>query len=162
VPTNDDDWQATYRRLESPLFNVLLRMLWDAGEAEDVLHDAFLRLWDQRERVKPDGIDGLVYHTALNLARNRLRWRSLRNWVGLDHVSHLELDTGPEQAGQLHELQRAMSKMPKRLRETLLLSEFGGLSSREIATVLGIAEGTVGSRKHAALNFLRQHWEKLP
>lgn len=155
---NDAAWQAAYRCLESPLFNVLLRMLWDASEAEDVLHDAFLRLWDQRERVRLDGIDALVYHTALNLARNRLRWRTLRQWVGLDDAPELTSVADPEQAQRLHELQRVLASMPKRLRETLLLSEFGGLSTREIAAVLGIAEGTVGSRKHAALNFLRQHW----
>ena len=59
--------------------------------------------------------------------------------------------TDVERAG----LREALAAMPRGIREVLLLSEFAGLSGEEVARVLRIPVGTVGSRKHAALRWLR-------
>ena len=59
-------------------------------------------------------------------------------------------------------LRRALQRLPPGHRQVLLLSEIGGFSTREIAGMLGIPEGTVGSRKHAALAQLRNHLEQIP
>ena len=73
---DDAALHAAYRRLEKPMFNVLYRWLWDAAECMDVMHDAFLRVWSRRAQVREDGLDALLYATALNLARNRRRWHA--------------------------------------------------------------------------------------
>src|SRR5690606_30041677 len=78
------DLEACYLRLEAGLFNALLRMLWDVPASQDVMQECFLRLWAQRARLDRANLDALAWATALNLARNRLRWQRLRQWVGLD------------------------------------------------------------------------------
>ena len=148
---------ACYRRLEKPLYNVLFRWLWQAQDCQDVIHDAFLRVWHARVRVDAARIDKLVWATALNLARNRLRWRRL--WQFGAAVESAD-DADPMETAAQREreraLRRALEKLPRQQREVLLLSEFGGLNTTEIAGVLGIPPGTVGSRKHAALSVLRR------
>ena len=61
-----------------------------------------------------------------------------------------------EQAAEQQLLRRALDKLPDNDRQLLLLSEFSGFDTAEIAGLLGIAAGTVGSRRHRAVARLRQ------
>lgn len=144
-------------RVERGLFNVLYRLLWDAPACQDVMHDAFLRLWSRREQLHSAQIDALAYMTALNLARNRRRWARLRHWVGLETLDEptpsLLLDE--HRHAQLRELRDALARLEAGDREILLLSEYAGFDTGELARILGVAPGTVGSRKHRALSRLR-------
>lgn len=148
---------ACYRRLEQPLYNVLYRWLWHAQDCQDLIHDAFLRVWDRRERIDAARVDALVWTTALNLARNRLRWRRLWRGDALDAQAAADDDPLDEAARGLdrRRLRGALEALPRGLREVLLLAEFGGLAGAEIAAVLGIPPGTVASRRHHALARLR-------
>lgn len=80
MPIGEDELVASYRRVEQPLYNALYRMLWDAQECQDMIHDGYLRLWQRRDRIDAGRIDALAWTATLNLARNRLRWRRLRGW----------------------------------------------------------------------------------
>ena len=149
--------EACYQRVERPLHNVLYRWLWDAQACQDVMHDAFLRLWAQRERLAREGLDALVYTTALNLARNQLRWRRLRSWIGLetlDATTATHDSTGA--VAEQQQLRRALTQLEESERNVILLSEFSGFDTNELAKLLDIAPGTVGSRRHRALAKLRR------
>lgn len=152
----EDALYASYRRLEKPLFNVLYRQLWLAQDCQDVIQDAYLRVWERRERVREDTLDALVWTTALNLARNRLRWRKLRRHEPIDEASALAdaqiTDTDFLAARRLH---RALRQLPTAWQQVLLMSEFSGMSGGEIAAVLAIPAGTVASRKHLAMARLK-------
>lgn len=151
----EDALIACYRRLERPLYNVLYRHLWQAQECEDLLHDAFVRVWERRAQVDPVRLDALVWTTALHLARNRMRWHRLRQFVAIDET---ELEAGAMEPADFlatRRLRRALQSLPRTAREVLLLSEFSGLTGAEIAQVLGIPPGTVASRKHHAMARLR-------
>ena len=148
---------ACYQRLETPLYNVLYRWLWQAQDCQDLIHDAFVRVWDRRDRIDPTRLDALVWTTALNLARNRLRWRALWRFGEVDPLAPSDADplAETERRAQQRRLRSALQELPLSMREVLLLAEFGGLGHAEIAAVLGIAQGTVGSRRHHALARLR-------
>lgn len=152
-----NEFEAAYRRLERPMFNYLYRWFWDAAQCEDLLHDAFERLWKRRQRIDGIRLDALAWTTVLNLARNhhaaRKRWR----WFPLPPA--LAARDDPSQALELdwrdQRLRQALDQLPALAREVLLLELFSGLSRVEIARHLGIAEGTLASRKHAAMAHIR-------
>ncbi|HEY0178319.1 MAG TPA: RNA polymerase sigma factor [Dokdonella sp.] len=148
---------ACYRRLEQPLHDVLYRRLWHAQDCQDLIHDAFLRVWDRREQVDAARLDALIWTTALNLARNRLRWRALRRRREPVPFAEPPGDPAEHAARGFDErrLRAALARLPRRLRDVLLLAEFGGLRLAEIAELLGVPTGTVGSRRHHALARLR-------
>lgn len=149
---------ACYQRLERPLFNVLYRMLWNRDECQDLLHDAFLRVWQRRDNVDESRVDALVWVSALNLARNRLRWQRLWRTEALDS-DWQDAEPTPEQSVdnvmQQRRLHKALARLPAAMREVLLLGEFAELSHADIAAVLCIPTGTVASRRHEALSRLR-------
>lgn len=153
--------EACYARVRRGLFNVLYRMLWDSGACQDVIHDAFLRLWSRRARLRAEHIDALAYKAALNLARNHLRWNRLRRWVGvevIDEEAALPAVADHQRAdlrADLRDLRHALLQLDERDRQIVLLSEYAGFDTAELAVMLRIAPGTVGSRKHRALARLR-------
>lgn len=160
-----DCWVEHYRTLEKPLYNVVYRWLWDASEAQDVVQEAFLRCWGRRDRIRADGFRALVYKTALNLAANRRRSKRLWKWVSFDtlfaagdaepaHPAESPSEA-PADSAELAEMRAAVEALPEPLKRVLLLSEIAGMSYGEIATILGIKEGTVGSRRTRALAMLR-------
>lgn len=158
----EDELYACYQRMEKPLYNVLYRWLWHAQDCQDLMHETFLRVWSRRERVDADRIDRLVWTTALNLARNRLRWRSLWRFAepDADAVASDDPSTAAERAQRDNQLRMLLRRLPQRLRQVVLLSEFGGLDLQAIAGILGIPPGTVGSRKHEALKRLRAEFKE--
>ncbi len=150
---------AGYRRLERPLFNVLYRQLWQREDCQDLIHDAFVRVWARRATVDEATLDALVWTTALNLARNKLRWRRLWRHVPLNP----DLPDGARDGGDFlatRRLRAALHQLPAASRDVLLLSEFSGLRGQEIAQMLGIPPGTVASRKHHAMARLRRLMEE--
>ena len=152
---------ASFRRLEKPLFNVLYRQLWQTQDCQDLIQDTYLRLWQRRERVDEATLDALVWTTALNLSKNRLRWRMLRRHEPLDEAIVAPADNAAEDDFlATRRLHAALRRLPPSAQQLLLLAEFGGLSGSELARVLGIPKGTVASRKYAAMAQLKQLMSK--
>jgi RNA polymerase sigma-70 factor (ECF subfamily) len=155
------DLEELYARLEKPLYNVVFRSIWSADEAHDIVQEAFVRLWRMRERVEMDTVEPLVYKTALNLAASRRRSRKVWRWVSLEALRDAtSTGTMPDESlaqGQEHaRLHVAVQSLPEELRRVVVLCEFSDLSYDEIARVLSIPAGTVGSRRNRALRRLRE------
>ena len=152
-------FEALFRRLERPVYNVVYRWLWDASEASDVVQEAFVRLWDMRDRVLPSTAEPLVYRIALNQASNRRRRRRLWRFVGLE-ATRGERAQSPADAllgAELEESVRAaIDALPEKLRRVVMLCELSEMTYQQVADALGIRVGTVGSRRNAALARLRE------
>jgi RNA polymerase sigma factor (sigma-70 family) len=148
-------WIDVYKALEKPLYNVVYRVLWDSAESQDVVQETFLRCWRRKDDIRADGFKALLFRTALNLASNRRR--SMRIWrmvgvAALDDVA----DQSPSSDSFSKPVREALDKLPSALRDVLLLTELAGMTYPEIAAALGIAVGTVGSRRTRALALLRE------
>ncbi|MEZ4452617.1 MAG: RNA polymerase sigma factor [Nannocystaceae bacterium] len=146
--------------LERPLFNVVYRWLWDRDEAAELVQEAFARLWQARARVRPEGARAFVYRIAVNLAASRRRWRALRRFVAVDDARDAGPDVRPDVAilgaERAAAVREAIDALPEKLRRVVILCEVSELSYAEIARVLEIPIGTVGSRRNAAAERLRR------
>ena len=150
-----------YQRLEKPLYNMLYRMLWHSQDCQDLLQEAFLKVWQQGANLELQTLDAYVYSTAMNLARNKIRWRM--NWLfdNLDPVLEQLFGTDtPEntlmQQQQQQLLRKALAVVSAKEREVLLLTEYSELTLADVAVVLQIPPGTVASRRNRALKQLQQ------
>jgi RNA polymerase sigma-70 factor (ECF subfamily) len=148
-------WIDVYRRLEKPLYNVVYRVIWDAAESQDVVQDAFLRCWRRRADIHAEGFRALLYRTALNLASNRRRRTRVWRLVGVAALENVA-DQSVAADALSKSMRDALDGLPVTLRDVLLLTELAGMTYPEVAATLGIAEGTVGSRKTRALALLRE------
>jgi RNA polymerase sigma-70 factor (ECF subfamily) len=156
-------WEQCYKRLEQALFNLAYRYTWNRHEAEDVVHDAFLRVWDRRQELRLETLDRYLWVTTLNAARQRRRWRRFKVFLQVedhaweDGLIEMQRPEGVLDAAQQRaQLASAIDALPEKLRTALLLAEFSSLSYEAAAKLLEIPAGTFASRRNSALKKLRE------
>lgn len=147
--------EALYRDLEKSLFNIALRWTWSDAEAHELVQEAFLKLWSARWRIRAETSRAYAYKTVLNLAQKHARKRQTW-WRVRQLLPDADFDTSPERSYDDARVQAAIRQLPEAQRSVLLLCEFSDLKHREIARILGIPPGTVGSRRNHALKRLRE------
>jgi RNA polymerase sigma-70 factor (ECF subfamily) len=150
--------EAVYARLEKPVFNVVYRWLWNVEEARDVTQEAFLKVWQARERVDLTRVEPLLFRAALNLAANRLRMRKLWGWATLEPLrdERPQPDESLDLERKRAEVRRAVDALPEKLKRVIVMCELSGLSYSQVAETLQIPQGTVGSRRSLALAALEE------
>ncbi len=154
---------ALYDRYGSILFGLLLRILHDRAEAEDVLQEIFLRVWQRAADF--DEQRGRVFTWLVTIARSRAidRLRSLNSRERVaEEASRANVSsmTTNALADTLASEQRemvalALAEIPEEQRRMLLLAYFEGLTQSEIASRTGEPLGTVKTRTRAGLARLR-------
>jgi RNA polymerase sigma-70 factor, ECF subfamily len=132
----------------------------DLAAAEDVAQEAFLRLWRTADAYQARGqLRSYLLRIVCNLCGDARRQR--REIIPLDSCAETA-DAGaavPEAFDRRllgEAVRKAVSALPEPMRAVFVLSEYEGLSYREIAEILEIPVGTVGSRKHLATAALRE------
>lgn len=115
--------------------------------AEDAVQEALLRAWERSEKGQEiDSLEAWVTTVALNLSRSGLRrLRSERR-----ARSRLAAPRAVEPDVERLDVARALSSLPPRQREAVVLRYYLQLDTREVASVLGIGEGTVKSTLYRA------------
>ncbi|MCI0635138.1 MAG: RNA polymerase sigma factor [Actinobacteria bacterium] len=120
--------------------------------AEDAVQEALLRAWQRSEQGEEiESLNAWVTTVALNQARSGLR-RVLAERRARSRLGH-EAATGT-QTGERIDVERALSTLPRRQREAVVLRYYLQLDTREVAAALRVNEGTVKStlfRARAAL-----------
>lgn len=155
------EFARLYRATLAPLRRYLTRFLGDPDEAQDIAHDAYLRVYHAESRQPIEKPQALLFTTARNLAINRLHRRN-RSPVTLDSApSELAASRDPGVVNQviarqeLAALEQAIAELPPGCRAVLLLRKVEMLSHQEIANRLGIAISTVEKQHARALRLLK-------
>lgn len=147
------DFDEAFTLHHRAVYGAAYSLLRDAGLAEDVTQEAFLRLYSNLETV-PRGelLRPWLLRVAINLSYNTLRTRTrsdsregefAKQTIGLEGASEtVEVDF--ERRAEIEEARRALSKIDEPMRSCLVLKQ-QGLSYREIAAVVSVNESYVGS-----------------
>jgi RNA polymerase sigma-70 factor (ECF subfamily) len=148
------------------LLSLARRMLSDPIEAEDVAQETLVRTWKQAAHWVPGKarIDTWMHRVALNLCYDRLRRR--RDNVSTDDVELLDpadsAVTRIEQAQAAQRLQQALSTLPERQREAIVLSYYQEMSNMEAATLMAVSVEALESLLARARRTLRQTLSETP
>ena len=148
-PGKKDDFDRLYRQTVGPLRRFLRRMLRDEAEAEDVAHDAYMRVYPTVQNDTAQKPEALLYTTARRLAINRIKRRTIapiaRENVLIDHSAAPQPGVVQQVIArqELQRVEQAIANLPEGCRAVLLLRKVELLSHQEIASRLGIAVSTV-------------------
>lgn len=153
------------------LYNLILKLLGDPRDAEDVLQETFISVYQNIGGFEGRSKLGTwLYRIAYNTAMMRLR-KKRPETVSIDEP--LLLDDGKEVPRQLHDwsalpeqellteeglhhMEEAIRALPESLRSVFVLRDIEGLSTAETGEALGLTETAVKSRLHRARLFLRE------
>ena len=132
-------FDLSYRRLVVQLYAVV----GDAGEAEDLVQEAFVKASASGPRfLRVDNPEAWLRRTAINLHRNR--WRKVRNFSRIR--PKLEIPRDLPGLDEHLVVVDGLRRLPEAQREVLALHYLADLPVLEIASALGVPEGTVKSR----------------
>lgn len=151
---NSSDLEKNYRSLYLPLGMYALRLCGSTEQAEDIVQEAFLKLWAKiEEGLEITDFKAYAYGAVRNEALHWLRdsGRRMEPVDELPEVSLEEIDTSERDAA----LWRAIEALPERCRRIFLLSKRDGFSHAEIADELGISVKTVENQITKAYSRLR-------
>lgn len=155
-----DAIRQLYDRHAGLMLGVAIRLLSNRSAAEDLVHDVFLEAW--RNAGSYDLARGTVRTWLMvrlrSRALDRLRsaaWsRRVDTGDRLPEPEHQPSDE-PTGSGDRDRVRLALAELPEPQRRVVELAYYRGLSSTEVAAVLGLPVGTVKSRTAAAFRKLR-------
>jgi RNA polymerase sigma-70 factor (ECF subfamily) len=153
-----------YDRYAPVALATALRVVSDRQLAEDIVHDAFVAVWQKIGRY--DAGRGALRSWLLTIVRNRAidRIRSSRPSMDVDEADDLALlASGPNPTWEAaverlsaRELRTAVQALTPEQRTAVELAFFGGHTYREIAEITGVPHGTANGRLRLALAKLRK------
>jgi RNA polymerase sigma-70 factor, ECF subfamily len=155
-------FEEVYRAHAGRLYSVACRMAGNPSDAEDLLQEIFLAAHRKLDSYRGEAALGTwLYRLAMNLCLDHLRSRAARtnqvtgaldDEIGLQDTASRAL---AERTVTKMDIERAMQSLPEGCRAAFVLHDIEGLEHREVADVLGIAEGTSKSQVHKARLRLR-------
>ncbi len=150
--------------LKNELYRLALRITLNPAEAEDVVQDTMIKIWNRREQWEQiESIEAFCLTICRNLALDRTRK------MGNQHQS-LEEDevetpdnnfsSNPEEQAMLQDkislVRRLINELPEKQRSVMQLRDFEGKSYKEIATIMAISEEQVKVNIFRARQAIRQ------
>lgn len=151
-------FEELVRRHADRLYAVVLRFVADAGEAEEVTQEAFLRAWRSIDRFQGRSrFFTWLYRIGINEAKRRAARQPPATVVSLDDEPIPDApdwseapETRSQQSDLRHALERAIRALPVEYQAPLILRDVEGLSTQEAAEVMELGEAAFKSRLHRA------------
>lgn len=134
----------------------------DAGAAEEIVQETFVRAWRARHRFDPSlgNLRTWLFAIERNVVIDHARSRTIRKTEPI--VEDLPVDTDDlERAMVAWQVEEAVRRLRAEHKHVLIETYYKGRTSRDVASELGIPEGTVRSRLFYALRSLRLALEEL-
>ena len=174
---NQQAMERLLMRAQEVAYRFSLLVCGHADDADDAMQEALLKTYRFASQIKePAAFRAWLYRTVKNacLIGRRKRVHEPAHMVSLDElmvapdgsVQHMDVEDGGLRPDDIvvnsrlrRTLRRALQQLPPEFRVIVFLREIEGLSTREVATVVGISEANVKTRLHRARLFLRQQLE---
>ncbi len=160
-PSPDQDFPSFYQATLSPLRRYLTSMMKDPAEAQDIAHDAYLKIYETMQRKEIGRPQAFLFTIARRLALNFRMRRASRMRPEENTVLDREAMDAPDAATAVmarqerEALMRAIERLPAGCRAVLVLRNQEELSHQEIADRLGLSTSTVEKHLARALRLLR-------
>jgi RNA polymerase sigma-70 factor (ECF subfamily) len=155
-----DPFADLFRRTGGAAYRVALAITGDPGVAEDVVQEAFVRVFSRAPGDETSGraLDGYLHRAVRNLALDHLRRRKVATEKAREAAAALLMrraGDGPSDGPDAAKVSQALFDLPVDQREVVVLRVWEGLSFPEIAERVEVPLGTVHSRFRYAMERLR-------
>jgi RNA polymerase sigma-70 factor (ECF subfamily) len=152
---DDASFEVLFHRHYSRVYGILCRLLGNKSDAEDVAQQVFLKLYHAPRRIRVQGdevnVAGWLYRVAVNTGYNTLRsqqrrhkWQDQLGWFWSTDTQSPDPATVAEGHAEQAKVRLVLAQMKPREAKLLLLRH-SGLSYKELAVVLKVAPGSIGS-----------------
>ena len=153
-----------YEKYAQSLSNILLYKYGELLNPSDKVQEAYIKLWENCAKIKPEAVKSFLYTTANNMMLNEVKHQK----VVLKYQQVKPKDytnESPEfilrKKEFLKRFERVLSQLKEEERAAFLLNKVDGKTHKEVAEILGITKKVAEHRIYAALNKLKNELEEL-
>ncbi|MCB0633339.1 MAG: RNA polymerase sigma-70 factor, partial [Lewinella sp.] len=157
-------FDSIYRLYAPRLFGFALNLLKDRADAEGIVQEVFLKVWQNREKIKlhtsfESYLFTITHNTVMSVLRKKLSEKKY-----IDYLHSIQMPVSEDAAiAELEwkdlqqEVNAIVANLPSRQRQVYELSRDKGMTYAEIAEFLGLSVNTVENHMGRALKFIRAH-----
>lgn len=157
-------FQELFERYAPRIYQFSLSYLKNKQDAEELVQDVFLRIWEKRESLdKSKNIKAFIFKVAVNTIYDFIRRKNIesayKEFAGTDFES--QPDSTWHQVifdEMLHNLDILTKQMPPERQKIFRLSREDGMTNEEIARKMNISKRTVENQLYRAIAFLKKHF----
>jgi RNA polymerase sigma-70 factor (ECF subfamily) len=161
-------FQSDILPLKNELFRMALRITQNREEAEDVVQETMIKVWNRREQWSQlESIEAFCLTICRNLALDKMRRMDNQAQSLDDDIDPLDQSHGanPEQVAIQNDrtqmVRQIIDELPERLRTCMQLRDIEGKSYRDIAAILDITEQQVKVNIFRARQAVRERYLKI-
>ena len=151
------------RKYQQPLYRIIRRIVIDHDETDDLLQEAFVKIWRHLGSFRQDAkLSTWLYRIATNEALSHLRKKRQRYFLPIGDVEgelsqKLDASLAPEADEIQRRLQQAIIRLPERQRVVFQLRYFDEMKYEDMAEVLGVTVGALKASYHHATQKLEKY-----
>lgn len=161
-----NDFRHDILPLKDKLFRLALRITMNRAEAEDVVQDTMIRVWDKRgEWQGMESVEAYCLAVCRNLAIDRSQLKEAQNEALPESAAEQPDASDPhslcvrdEQMALIH---RLISRLPEKQRSIIQLRDIEGKSYKEIASIMGVSEEQVKVNLFRARQKIKQQYVEI-
>ena len=153
--------------LKNELYRLALRITLNPAEAEDVVQDTMVKVWNRREHWDEiESIEAFCLTICRNIAIDKVKKAENQNQSLSDEhdVPDSSYTSNPEeqalQRDRIRQIRRLIDSLPEKQRSCMQLRDFEGKSYKEIAAILGISEEQVKVNIFRARQTVKQKFKE--
>lgn len=153
-------FEALYKLYAKDLRRFIFFKTQDLDQAEDILQDTFIKLWDNCSKVNYNKAKSYLFTVATNTFLNTIKHEKVVR-KHREGISNQQTNETPEfillEKEFMDKLERTINSLPEKQKEVFLLNRIEKKKYKEIAELLGISIKAVEKRMHSALLVIREH-----
>lgn len=152
--------------LKDKIFRLALRITLSRAEAEDIVQDVLIKVWNRRDDLaEVDSIEAYSLTVCRNLSLDRLQRKENDN-VNLDDAPPTEVDDAPPDLQmirneRIYNIKRLIERLPIPQRAAMQLRDMEGKTYKEISAITGQTEEQVKVNIFRARQYIRKQIEKI-
>ena len=153
-----------YHQYVRAMYNLVVRMVPNKMDAEDIIQDGFLKVFQKLDSFKGDATLGAwIKRIMINTALNHIRKNSKMEFSDLETIPELSGALANEDYVDIDikKVHKAIKTLPEGSRVVFSLYQLEGYQHKEIAKVLGISESTSKSQYQRARKLLQKQLQKM-
>lgn len=157
-------FDEVYKRYQKRLFHFSNYILKSNEDAENVVHEVFIKLWENRHSIQKlrSYIFSIAYNTTISLIRKKItEQKFIEHYKSLPISYEIPVNMDIEYRELKEKADHIIDSLPERQKEVYLLSREQELTYREISEKLKISVNTVENHMVKALRTIRKEMEKL-
>ena len=153
-----------YEKYAQTLSNILLYKYGDLLNPSDKVQEAFIKLWENCDKVKPEAVKTYLYTSANNMMLNEVKHQKVKfKYQKIKPKDYT--NESPEFVMRKKEFSKrfedVLSQLKEEERVAFLLSKVDGKTHKEIAETLGVTKKVAEHRIYAAMKYLKNNLEEL-